>query len=115
MAADEWLTEYAAGEMGKIKDGGEDEPPPFRLNYPLNYALHTWADYHRHGLMPRPGGYNEQDPAWVADMQAVTRRYNWHVRQLRDEDGGETDLDVDEYIGAISKVERRNWQDVIGE
>lgn len=87
------------------------------MNYPLHYALHTWADYHRHGLMPRPGGYDAQDVAWVADMQAITRRYNWHVRRLLDEDkqGEERDLDVAEYIGAIAGVSQTDWRDVLGE
>jgi hypothetical protein len=101
--------------MGKSKGGGDDEPPPLRLNYPLNYALHTWADYHRHGLMPTPGGYNEQDPAWVADMQAITRRYNWHVRQLLDQDedgGGLRDADVDDFIVGVGQTE---WRGLIGE
>lgn len=112
--ADSWLSSYAAAETGKAKDGGEDEPPPLRLHYPLNYALHTWADYHRHGLMPRPGGFDAQDVAWVADMQAITTRFNWHVRQLMD-DSAERDLDVGEYVGAIAGVERRDWRDVLGE
>ena len=86
------------------------------MNYPLNYALHTWADYHRHGLMPRPGGYDAQDPAWTADMNTITRRYNWHVRQLMDEDSSkERDLDVAEYVGAIAGVQQTDWRDVLGE
>ena len=113
------MESYAASEMGKAKDGGDDEPPPFRLHYPLHYALRTWADYHRHGLMPRPGGYDAQDPAWSADMDTITRRYNWHARQLLnehdDERAAERDLDVDAYIGAVAHVERRDWRDLLGE
>jgi hypothetical protein len=87
-----------------------------RLYYPLNYALHTWADYHRHGLMPRPGGYDAQDVAWVADMQTITRRYNWHVRQLMDEDeDGEREMDEDAFTGAIAGIQRTEWHDVLGE
>jgi hypothetical protein len=83
----------------------------------LHYALRTWADYHQHGLMPRPGGYDAQDVAWAADMQALTSRYNWHVRQLLNEDepGAERDLDVDEYVGAIAGVSQTDWRDVLGE
>lgn len=102
--------------MGKAKDGGDDTPPPFRLNYPLTYALHAWADYMRHGHWPRPGGFDAQDVALVEDFQTITRRYNWHVRQLRDEgDEDGRDLDVDGYIGVISGIERRDWRDVLGE
>ena len=35
--------------------------------------------------MPRPGGYDAQDPAWTADMNAITRRYNWHARRIMDD------------------------------
>ena len=35
--------------MGKKQEGGDEQPPPFRLNYPLHYVLHapqgdTYAD-----------------------------------------------------------------------
>jgi hypothetical protein len=114
--ADDWLGSYAASELGKGNGGGEDEAPPLRLYYPLNYALHTWADYHRHGLMPRPGGYDAQDVAWVADMQTITRRYNWHVRQLMDDDeDGDREMDEDAFTGAIAGIQRTEWHDVLGE
>jgi hypothetical protein len=111
------LGSYAASELGKGGgDDDDDEPPPLRLYYPLNYALHTWADYHRHGLMPRPGGYDAQDVAWVADMQTITRRYNWHVRQLMDDDeDGEREMDEDAFTGAIAGIQRTEWHDVLGE
>ena len=84
--ADDWLADYAAGEMGKATDGGDDEPPPLRLSYPLGYILHAWADYIRHGTYPKPGGFDAQDVALVADFSALTKRYNWHIRRLMDED-----------------------------
>ena len=101
--------------MGKADSGGDDEPPPLRLHDPRHYALRTWADYHRHGLMPRPGGFDAQDTAWSADMDAIMRRYNWHVRQLMDKPEGERDLDVADYVGAIAGIERRDWREVLGE
>lgn len=102
--------------MGKGTDGGDEEPPPLRLYHPLAYVLRTWADYHRHGLMPRPGGYHAQDVAWSADMDAITRRYNWHMRQLQDEkDSGEREMDVGAFVGAIAGVGQTDWRDVIGE
>lgn len=110
-AADEWLEAYALSELGK---GGkdEDDPPPLRLNYPLAYALATWADYRR-GLLPRAGGLDAQDAAWYADMQTLTRRYSWHVARLTDEHR-ERDLDVDDF-GAVAGIERASWTGLIGE
>lgn len=102
--------------MGKAKDGGgSDEPPPLRLWYPLNYALQTWADWTKHGLLPKPGGYDAQDAAWTADMQTITRRYNWHMRQLTAEDGGGDtlrDMDDDDLIPHAGRVD---WHGLIGE
>jgi hypothetical protein len=115
-SADEWLSAFAAAELGKGNGGGEDEPPPLRLHYPLHYALRTWADYHRHGLMPRPGGYDAQDTAWSVDMDVITKRYNWHVRQLSDEDSdGEQDMETDAFTGAIAGIQQTDWRDVLGE
>jgi hypothetical protein len=69
--------------------------------------------------MPRPGGYDAQDVAWVADMQTITRRYNWHVRQLMDDDedndGSEQDMDTNAFAGAIAGIQRTEWHDVLGE
>jgi hypothetical protein len=110
-AADDWLSEYAAGELGKAKDGGDDEPPPLRLNYPLNYALSTWADYHRHGLMPRPGGYDAQDVAWTADMNALMRRYNWHARRLmKADDSNREAAEFSDDFEAIMQIDRVEWK-----
>lgn len=108
--------DYAAAEMGKGGSEGEDEPPSLRLNYPLHYILHAWSDYHQHGHWPRPGGFDAQDVALVADFQTITRRFNWHVRQLRDdEDGGERDMDTNAFAGVIAGVGRTDWSVFGGE
>lgn len=64
--------------------------------------------------MPRPGGYDAQDAAWSADMDAITRRYNWHVRQLADR-GGAQDMDEDAFTGAIAGIGQTEWRGLIGE
>lgn len=115
-SADEWLERHARQQAGKADDGGDDEPPPLRLNTPLWYALATWVDYQR-GLLPRAGGLDDQDAAWYADMQAITARYNWHARRVADEgedNGRERDLEIEE-LGAIAGVERADWRGLIGE
>lgn len=82
------------------------------LNYPLSYALATWADYRR-GLLPRAGGLDDQDVGWYADMQAITRRYNWHIARLSD-DERERDLDASDF-GAVAGIARTEWTGLIGE
>mgnify|MGYP003423653602 FL=1 len=96
--------------MGKKQEGGDEQPPPFRLNYPLHYVLHAWADYHQHGRWPRPGGFDAQDVALVADFQTITRRFNWHIRQLADQDGGgEHDMSIDAFAGVIGNIQQSDW------
>lgn len=82
---DSWLYDYAAAELGKGDDEDDTEPPPLRLNYPINYLLHAWSDYKTHGHWPRPGGFDAQDEALVQDFQTLTRRYNWHARRIMDD------------------------------
>ena len=82
------------------------------LNYPLSYALATWADYRR-GLLPRAGGLDDQDVGWYADMQAITRRYNWHMARLTD-DERDKELSIEDF-GAIAGVARTEWTGLIGE
>lgn len=101
--------------MGKGGEKENDEPPPLRLYFPRNYALATWNDWHRHGIYPRPGGYDAQDPALIADFRAITQRFNWHIRQLMDDDsesGELRDMPVEDLITGVS---RTNWQGLIGE
>ncbi len=113
-----WLHDYAASELGK--GGGEDDDlPPLRLNYPTHYVLHAWADYIRHGIYPKPGGYDAQDVALIRDFSLLTRYYNRIARDMAGNDEQDADnlreLDVGQFVGAIAGVERRDWMDTLGE
>ena len=110
---DDWLRDYAASELGKGGDRDHDEPPPLRLNYPIDYVLHAWADYKTHGHWPRPGGFDAQDTALVEDFAMLTRHYNKWVHELADQDGGGLhDMDVDDLIVGVDRVD---WTGLIGE
>ena len=97
--------------MGKGGEKENDEPPPLRLYFPRNYALATWNDWHRHGIYPRPGGYDAQDPALIADFRAITQRFNWHIRQLMDDDSNREAAEFSDDFEAIMQIDRVEWKE----
>lgn len=111
----DWLHDYAASELGK-GGGDDDDLPPLRLNYPKHYVLHAWSDYIRHGIYPKPGGYDAQDTALIADFNVLTAHYNRIARELQDDDsGGERDMDTGEFAGVIGGIQQTEWRGLIGE
>jgi hypothetical protein len=51
------------------------EPPDWGFHFPADYVEQTFtiwllSDYR---VMPRPGGLDDQDPQWVADMALCMR------------------------------------------
>lgn len=73
---------------GLVED--EDDTPELMdddlgLYYPFEYGFHTWNEKRNHGLLPEPGGINDQDWRLVYhDWPAITKRYNQLYRRMKD-------------------------------
>lgn len=53
------------------------------LYFPLDYVLLTWLEKKERGILPEPGGLNDQDWRLVFhDWPLVTARYNRLSREL---------------------------------
>jgi hypothetical protein len=69
------MARLIAAEKGEpYKD--ELETPP-KLNHEVNYAIRTWLDHRKHGIYPRAGGYDDQDPDLMADWHTLNL---YHIR-----------------------------------
>lgn len=83
---DKALTGMVRAEHGDDPHNGsddeEDDDLP-GLYFPLDYVLMTWFEKKERGILPEPGGLNDQDWRLVYyDWPLVTARYNKLDRQL---------------------------------
>ena len=47
------------------------------MYFPLSYVIATWQAYRQYGVLPKIGGYNDQDEQLMADWGVISRRYHW--------------------------------------
>lgn len=72
--------EHGEGRAIGADDDDDDLPGLF---YPLDYVLLTWFEKKEHGILPEPGGLNDQDWRLVYhDWPLVSKRYNRIDREL---------------------------------
>lgn len=73
------------GESTGEDDEADDLPG---LYYPAHYAIQTWLNFKEHGVLPEPGGWNDQDWRLVeCDWVVVRDRYARMQRMLYPLDG----------------------------
>jgi hypothetical protein len=48
------------------------EPGDFGFILPWPYVLETGAQYFRHGVLPRAGGWDDQEEDWKTDIRTLT-------------------------------------------
>lgn len=60
------------------------------LYYPFDYVIETYDVFNNFGVMPEPGGYNDQDPHWWHDIRTIRRRLA-HIKRNLKEDKDESD------------------------
>lgn len=61
----------------------DEEPDNPGFYYPVSYVLMTWHEKNEHGILPEPGGLNDQDWRLVEhDWPLVTQTYNRLSREL---------------------------------
>lgn len=70
------MVELVQLESGKTKSDVDDDED-MGLNFPLSYALTTWNAFRQFGVLPKVGGYNDQDKQLMEDWSTLSRRYNW--------------------------------------
>ena len=60
------------------------------MYYPADYVLITWQEKREHGILPEPGGLNDQDWRLVYhDWPILNQRYNRLSEQMYPTDGSE--------------------------
>lgn len=57
----------------KVEKKEGDTPPPIFISHDLNYAKRTYNWLKRWGVLPRPGGLDNQELAWVEDMEQLSK------------------------------------------
>jgi hypothetical protein len=57
----------------------------FGLNYPIQYIMQTWSMLRNHGILPRAGGFNDQDARWIEDIMQINALYASVVEEIRPE------------------------------
>lgn len=75
-------------DRGKQTDTEADSTPPQfdGLYYPLSYVLDTWLFFREHGVMPEPGGVNDQDPRLIFhDWRVVQNRHGYIAKHGKPE------------------------------
>lgn len=68
----------------------DDDAPPEGFYLPPDYVLMTWQEKRNHGILPEPGGLNDQDWRLVYhDWPLLTAIYNRMSEMLYPGDGSE--------------------------
>ena len=82
------VTEMVQADTGKLESDIDLMEPEYGLYYPLWYVIRTWQEKREHGILPEPGGLNDQDWRLVDhDWPKVGERYNRIYRQMKGEGG----------------------------
>lgn len=68
---------------------GEDTAPPsdpgdFGFRLPVGYVLTTAELFINKGILPKPGGWDDQDEDWKDDLQTFLRVYNAVAHEVRE-------------------------------
>ncbi len=58
----------------------------FGFYHPVDYVIHTWQMYLNMRLLPRMGGYDDQDELLMQDWQTLNRRMAYLKRKVNGED-----------------------------
>ena len=76
------------GDADSDDDDDEGDVSPFY--HPVDYVFMTWHEKRNHGLLPEPGGLNDQDWRLVYhDWPLVNQRFNELSELLYPSDGSE--------------------------
>ena len=75
-------------EHGDSESDDEDEDNLPGFYYPADYVLITWQEKRDKGILPEPGGLNDQDWRLVYhDWPLLNERYNRLAAQLYPDEG----------------------------
>lgn len=78
---------------GDDDDDEDDSDPLAGFYYPPDYVLMTWQEKRNHGILPEPGGLNDQDWRLVFhDWPLLNQRYNRLMELLYPSDGSDGEV-----------------------
>lgn len=66
----------------------------FGFNYPVDYVIRTWQVYLNMRILPRFGGYDDQDEQLMNDWQTLNRRMAYLRRKLNGDNDTSAHADI---------------------